>query len=880
MNVLSKDKKGAIVTLLKNDVSQSEIKRKTGIARKTIRKYGRAHGLIRKASRSKSPGEDEVATGSSECLAQNPHPRPPARAPGHARSACEPHRIWIEDQVRMGRNAMSIYQDLVEIYAFTHKYNSVKRFVRQLRKKDPHQFDRLTFLPGEEAQVDYGQGAMTKTDRGTTRRPRLFVMTLKYSGRCFRKVVWRSSKKTWARLHEEAFRYFGGCPQYVVLDNLKEGVVKPDIYEPSLNPLYEEMLAHYGVVADPARVGDANRKGTVENAIKYTQDTGLKGRRFETIEDQNRWLKHWEETWAATRIHGRSKAQVEKRFQEERPFLKTLPAEPFRYFEEGVRTVWDDGCIQVKNAYYWAGPAPIGSTVIVRIYEDEGQLEIRDLAQNRLQRHSLSRQPGSVVMDEKHRVFNPSRKTLSLLKKAERIGPQTHALCQKWFEKEGRPSQRRMYGVVNLVRHQEASWIESASALALEHQIASFRVFKRLVLEQKKKAERSEPKPSDLSQEHRLIRHGGDYQKFWQEHARAGSNGPAEPAPASLTYGQLPLVWQNADWHRVVEAFGLTIDSRKSKLGRELWICSPFTDETDASLRMNLQRNIFMDFSRGQGGGILIFCQDVLALHGQHLSRWEVACWMVEKGISHLAPSPSSPTEEIGKRSNAPILTDLRPHLQPFSHGMQQRRISPQTCRYLGCGYLPPYHRKRTPLSGRLVFQVRGFTEQGVTPPILTHVGRALDADQEASNGKYWSYPFYKGCELYNQDHLLLDDQARHQAAIHGLVLVEGFFDVATFVEAGCRNVAALMGIVLTAHQIQRLEQIQQRVGFPSITLFLDRDAPGQKATQRIENQLAQAGFTVTTFPWEQVHDTHPGAKDPSDLGPEVLRRLRQQHMI
>jgi transposase len=64
----------------------------------------------------------------------------------------------------------------------------------------------------------------------------------------------------WARLHEEAFRYFGGCPQYVVLDNLKEGVIKPDIYEPELNRVYAAMLEHYDVVADPARVRDPNRK--------------------------------------------------------------------------------------------------------------------------------------------------------------------------------------------------------------------------------------------------------------------------------------------------------------------------------------------------------------------------------------------------------------------------------------------------------------------------------------------------------------------------------------------------------------------------------------------------------------------------------------------
>ena len=161
---------------------------------------------------------------------------------------------------------MAIYQDLVDRYGFTHRYNSVKRFCRTLRDREPEQYDRLEFLPGEEAQVDYGEGALTLLG-GKYRRPRLFVMTLRYSRRSFRKVIWKSSSENWSRLHEEAFRYFGGCPQYIVLDNLKEGVITPDLYEPEINRVYAEMLRHYGVVADAARVGDPNRKGSVESVI-------------------------------------------------------------------------------------------------------------------------------------------------------------------------------------------------------------------------------------------------------------------------------------------------------------------------------------------------------------------------------------------------------------------------------------------------------------------------------------------------------------------------------------------------------------------------------------------------------------------------------------
>jgi len=86
--------------------------------------------------------------------------------------------------------------------------------------------------------------------------------------------VWKSSQQIWAELHEQAWRHFGGSCRYVVLDNLKEGVLKPDLYEPARNPVYAATLAHYEVVADPARVRDPNRKGTVsgqDHALQYSR---------------------------------------------------------------------------------------------------------------------------------------------------------------------------------------------------------------------------------------------------------------------------------------------------------------------------------------------------------------------------------------------------------------------------------------------------------------------------------------------------------------------------------------------------------------------------------------------------------------------------------
>lgn len=837
MNVLKPAKQATLITLLKNEISQHEISRKAKIDRKTIRKYGRQINVT-SSSESADSGflvEAIVAAGLNDGKVQNPPPRPPgnfgkeSKIPFHARSACEPHRPWIEQQVRLGRNAMAIYQDLVEQFSFTHRYNSVKRFVRGLRRKDPEQYDRLEFLPGEEAQVDYGQGAKTLGDKGKRLRPRLFVMTLKRSGRSFRKVIWKSGQEAWARLHEEAFRYFGGCPQYVVLDNLKEGVITPDIYEPELNPLYMAVLTHYGVTADPARVRDPDRKGTVENAIQHTQNTALKGRVFEAIDEQNNWLIHWEENWAAKRIHGRMKRQVEEMFQEEKPFLSPLPLIGFQRFRQETRKVSDDGTIQVGQSYYSALPAPLHQEVIVRIYADE--IEIIDpRSMEKIRTHQKSHRAGEVKMEPEDRIFNPSRQTDYLLSKAKSIGPNTRRLCELLFEEQGRIGQRRMQGIVNLARRYEACHIEQTAHEAIEMGLRSYKAFCRLVdIKKTKESQKSVEAAGVVRQEHELIRPATDYGEFFDQYAAKAES----EQDFIISREQLPDVWQNASWPKVIEVFGLEPERRGKS--DEIWLKSPFSDEDKASLQ--------------------------------------------------------KPTVDIkSDPENKPISVDLRPFLRPEQ--AKQRGVSKECCQYLGCGYLPerPSGEAQSPLNGRVVFQVRGLVEEGaiLKSVILGHIGRALTDRQEATDGKYWGFPFHKRLEIYNQDKLVMDHAATEQVKEFGLVLVEGFFDVAALVEVGCLNVGALMGAHITAEQIDRLKFINARVPVPRITLFLDRDEAGRQGTQRAAALLEQNGFVVTAFDWDQVFN-RPGLppcrigshiKDPGDMSFTQIKWLRKQGII
>ncbi len=424
-------------------------------------------------------------------------PPPPGRAP--SASACEPFREVIAEALDRGRNAMAIWQDLVDDHGFPGRYASVRRFVVKLRGHTPAEARVvITTAPGEEGQVDYGDGPMVR-DRSTGkyRRTRLFVLTLGYSRKSVRLLVWRSSAQIWAELHERAFRRLGGTVRVIVLDNLREGVLTPDIYDPTLNPLYRDVLAHYGVVALPCRVGDPDRKGKVEAGVGHAQKTPLRGLRFERLDAAQAYLDRWEARWADTRIHGTTKRQVAVMFAEEQPALGPLPLEPFRYYRYGERTVHLDGCVEVEAAYYGAPPGWIGHRVQVQ-WND---LHVRLLAPKtgQLLREHLRAPRGWHRIHDDDRPARTPRTTLAVLVRARTAGPHIHTVCESIHQHDGASGVRRILGVLALAKRHGAAVVDDAAKAALEIGVPTYRFLRRYL-------ERRPPGPLTLRQVDPLIR--------------------------------------------------------------------------------------------------------------------------------------------------------------------------------------------------------------------------------------------------------------------------------------------------------------------------------------------------------------------------------------
>jgi transposase len=414
-------------------------------------------------------------------------------------SACEPYREVIESGLNLGRNAMAIWQDLVSQYGFDRGYQSVKRYVHKLCPlQAPQARPVIVTAPGEECQVDYGTGPMVRDpETGKYRRTRLFVLTLGYSRKSVRFLVLRSSSRTWADLHEKAFRRLGGSVRIVVLDNLREGVLVPDIYDPTLNPLYRDLLAHYGAVAMPCRVRDPDRKGKVESGVGHAQRTPLKGLRFETLDEAQAYLDHWETRWADTRIHGTTKRQVAAMFAEEKPALLPLPLEPFRSYQYGKRSVHLDGCVEVEAAYYSAPPGWIGRQVHVQW--DGLQIRLLDPKTGQLLREHLRQKRGWHRIKEEDRAPRTPLSTTQLLGRAGRAGSHIGALCEAINSRQGQVGVRRIQGVLSLAKKFGAAVVDNACAAALDMGVHEYRFVRRYL-------ERQPQLPLTLHQVDPLIR--------------------------------------------------------------------------------------------------------------------------------------------------------------------------------------------------------------------------------------------------------------------------------------------------------------------------------------------------------------------------------------
>lgn len=316
-------------------VGQRKIHRSLGLSRNTIK------GIIKQAEKlGLSPNAcDEVMIKNiyeqiSGLKAKEKKPHYPVDL------KLEPYREkikhWLETP---SMTVIQIYRLLTEMEPPVHLgINSLHRYIHRHFKDTPKATMNIPTIAGEQAQVDFGAvGLMKECGTGKYKKAYVFVMTLSHSRYRFIYFVFRQDVQTWIDCHRRAFNFFGGVPKTILLDNLKAGVIKPDIYDPTINRSYAEMERHYGFVVDPAKVRTPEHKGKVERSVTIVKQQVVAGREFFDINDANEYGIRWCTDEISERVTRTTGEKPRDRFiRDEKEKLLPLPKDFFEC------PVWSD----------------------------------------------------------------------------------------------------------------------------------------------------------------------------------------------------------------------------------------------------------------------------------------------------------------------------------------------------------------------------------------------------------------------------------------------------------------------------------------------------------------------------------------------------------
>jgi hypothetical protein len=197
-----------------------------------------------------------------------------------------------------------------------------------------------------------------------------FLMTLAFSRHVFVDPVVICDERSWVASHIAAFEFFGAAPAILRTDNLKTGILRPDIYDPKVNRAYDEMAEHYGVLIDPCRARKPKDKPRVERAVPYARDSFWKGRDFRGQLEMREGARRWSRDTAGARPHRTLPGSVLEVFENvERPAMRPLPEEPFEIALWAKAKLHPDCQLQVGGRFFTAPYQHVGKQLDVCIGE-------------------------------------------------------------------------------------------------------------------------------------------------------------------------------------------------------------------------------------------------------------------------------------------------------------------------------------------------------------------------------------------------------------------------------------------------------------------------------------------------------------------------------
>ena len=267
--------------------------------------------------------------------------------------------LWREYVEECHRNGELPYQST----QFNKLYNDY------LHKKNATM--HLNHKPGEIMQVDWAgdTAQIHDTNTGESIKVYIFVVSLPYSGYSYVEGFFSMDQECWISAHVNALKYFSGVPKIIQCVNLKTGVVKHGKDEIELNRTYQELAEHYNTAIIPARVRAPKDKALVEGTVGVISTfilAALRNQQFLSLPELNTAIFEKLSQFNHKPFQKKEGSRASL-FEEEKPFLRSLPAEPYELSQWKIATVGPNYHISVDKMNYSVPYEYIKQKVDVRL---------------------------------------------------------------------------------------------------------------------------------------------------------------------------------------------------------------------------------------------------------------------------------------------------------------------------------------------------------------------------------------------------------------------------------------------------------------------------------------------------------------------------------
>ena len=372
-------------------------------------------------------------------------------------------------------------------YQYTQYCAYYRRWKQQLNPSM-----RLVHKGGEELEVDYAGMTLSivNAETGEITQAQIFVATLAASSYTYAEAQSSQTLPNWIGGHLRAFAFFGGLPRLLKPDNLKAGVKSPNYYEPDINPTYQEMAEYYGVGVLPTRVRKPKDKPHAENAVQNVERwvlAPLRNQTFFSIAEANQAMKLLLKALNNRRMEHLGKSRRELFEELDRPALRPLPKQPYKFAFWKTAKVNIDYHVEFEKHFYSVPSQLLHADIeiraterLVEIYHQGKQVAIHPRSAT-LGKYSTrpEHMPSNhrFVLDTTGATYGTPER---LLYWAQQIGPITVQFIEAILASRRYPEQayRSCLGVLSLSRKHNQQAMETASQRMLNAHLLSYRDLK------------------------------------------------------------------------------------------------------------------------------------------------------------------------------------------------------------------------------------------------------------------------------------------------------------------------------------------------------------------------------------------------------------------